>query len=202
MRHTKEAVPRIEEVVCLTRLHREYIVVEVEVLLIKPLDTMQMHLYRVAIEGWEILRRDNILVEYDVYLVTIHPLGDLTLVRHYEVDLADKWHILSYTAKEIAQCSPITKALLQHRLGSVLLIVALPYGVQSVYVCDNYIHPFTVFAKPFTSLQSYNFIFNFAKFAPQYSLAPRITLAYTSIKKYNLRIRKSLLNFAITKNRK
>ena len=61
--------------------------------------------------------------------VSVYPLGNLALVRYDEVNLADKRHILGYTAKEIAQSTPITKTLLQHRLGGVLFVVSLPYGV-------------------------------------------------------------------------
>ena len=77
---------------------------------------MQMHLYRVAVEGRQILLRDNIFVENNVHLVAVYPLRHLALVRHYKVHLADKRHILGNTSEEVTQSAPITKALLQHRL--------------------------------------------------------------------------------------
>ena len=89
-----------KEVVRRTRLHRKDIVVEVEILLIKPLDAMQMHLDRVAVECREILGRDNILVEDNMHLIAIYPLGHLTLVRHDKMHLADKRHIHRYTAED------------------------------------------------------------------------------------------------------
>ena len=146
-RHTEETVSRIEEVVRSTRLHRKYIIVEIEILLVEPLDAMQVHLDRVTVECREILRRDNILVEHDMHLVTIYPLGNLALVRNYKVYLADERHILGYTTKEISQCTPIAETLLQHRLIGVFLVVALPYRIESIYICYNYIHDASFFVQ-------------------------------------------------------
>ena len=77
---------------------------------------MQMHLYRVTVERRQVLRRDDILVEDNMYLITVYPLRHLTLMRHHEMYLADERHILGYTSKEVTQSAPIAKALLQHRL--------------------------------------------------------------------------------------
>ena len=140
VRHTEETFASFEELRSLARLHRKDIVVEVEKLLVEPLDAVQMHLDRVAVEGRQKLGRDNILVEYDMHLVAVYPLGHLTLVRHDKMYLADEGHILGYTTKEVAQSAPITKTLLQHRLVGVLLVVALPHRVQAVHICNNYIH--------------------------------------------------------------
>ena len=140
VRHTEETFAPFEELRSLARLHRKDIVVEVEKLLVEPLDAVQMHLDRVAVEGWQKLGRDNILVEYDMHLLTIYPLGHLTLVRNHEMYLANKRHILGYTTEEVTQSAPVTKTLLQHRLVGMLLVVALPHRVQAIYVCNNYIH--------------------------------------------------------------
>ena len=101
---------------------------------------MQVHLDRVAVECRQILGRDNILVKHHIYPLTIYPFGHLALVRYDKMYLADKWHILGYSAKEIAQCAPITKAFLDYGFIGILLVVALPHRVQPVYVCNDYIH--------------------------------------------------------------
>ena len=80
-----------------------------------------------------------------MYLVAIYPLGYLTLVRNDKMHLADKRHILSYASEEVAQSAPITKALLQDWLIGVLLVVALPNRIQSIYVCYNNIHVLTIY---------------------------------------------------------
>ena len=139
-RHTQNTSSVSEEVGRLTLHHREHIVVEVEILLVESLDAMQMHLDRVAIKRWEILRRDNILVKNDMYLVAIYPLGHLTLVRYHKVNLENKRHILGYTAKEVTQSAPVAKTLLQHGLIGMLFVVALPHRVQAIHICNNYIH--------------------------------------------------------------
>ena len=140
VRHTQEALAVTEEVALLALQHRKDIVIEIEILLIQPLDAMQVHLDRVAVERRQKLRRDNILVEYNVNLVTIYPLWHLALVRHHKVYLANERYILGNTSEEVTQSAPVTKTLLQHRLIGVLLVVALPHRVKAVYICDNYIH--------------------------------------------------------------
>jgi hypothetical protein len=140
MRHSEVTFAPFEEVRGLARLHRKDIVIEIEILLVEPLDAVQMHLDRVAVAGRQELRRDNILVEHNMHLFAIYPLWHLTFVRNNKMHLADKRHILGYSAKEIAQSAPITKTLLQHRLVGVLLVVCLPYRVQAVNICDDYIH--------------------------------------------------------------
>ena len=60
--YTKKTTSLTEKVGRLTFAHWEHIIVEVEVLLIEPLDAVEMHLDRVTVEGWEKLCRDNIFV--------------------------------------------------------------------------------------------------------------------------------------------
>ena len=139
-RYTQDSSSIAEEVGRLTLAHREHIVIEVEILLVEPLDAMQVHLDWVTIKSWKILGRNDILVENNVYLVAIYPLGHLTFVRYHKVNLANKRHILGYSAKEVAQSAPVAKTLLQHGLVGILLVVALPHWVQAIYVCNNYIH--------------------------------------------------------------
>ena len=122
-----------------------------------------MHLDRVAVENGQILRRDNILVQDNIYLLAIYPLGDLTLVRNNKMNLADKGHILGYSSEEVAQCAPITKTLLQHGLIGKLLVIALPHRVKAVYICDNYIHFLSFFSRESSlKIQKYSFLFLFA----------------------------------------
>ena len=106
----------------------------------EALDAVEVHLNSVAVEGGEMFLGDDILMEHHIYLLPIHPLGHLTLLRNNKVYLAHKGHILCYAAKQIFQSAPITKTLLQHRLVGVFRVVALPHRVQAIYVCNNYIH--------------------------------------------------------------
>ena len=140
VRNTQNTTPISEEIGRLTLTHREHIVVEVEILLVEPLNAVEMHLDRIAVERRQKLRRDDILMENNVYLIAIYPLGHLAFVRNYEVYLANERHILGDTTEEVAQSAPITKTLLQHGLVGVLFVVALPHRVQAIYVCNNYIH--------------------------------------------------------------
>ena len=66
VRHTEETFAPFEEFRSLARLHRKDIVIEVEILLVEPLDAVQMHLDRVAVEGRQKLRRDNIFVDLQI----------------------------------------------------------------------------------------------------------------------------------------
>lgn len=144
VRHTQEALAVAEEVTFLALQHREDVVVEVEVLLVEPLYTVQMHLDRVAVEGWQKFGRDDILVQNNVYLVAIDPLGHLALVRDYKVHLAYERHILGNTSEKVAQSAPISETLLQYGLVGVLFVVALPDRVEAIYISDNYIHTYFV----------------------------------------------------------
>jgi hypothetical protein len=146
VRHTEVALAIAEEVALLARQHREYIVVEVEILLVEIGYAMKEHLYRVTVEYRQELGWDDILVKHDVHLVTIHPLGYLALVRYHKMHLAHERHILGYTTKEVLQSAPISKTLLQYRLVGVLLVVALPHRVQTIHIGDYYIHRSLVFA--------------------------------------------------------
>ena len=102
VRHTQEALAVTEKVALLALQHRKDIVVEVEILLVQILDTMQVHLNRVAVECWQKFGRDNILVKHHINLVTVNPFGHLTFVRNNKMHLADKCHIFGNTAEEVA----------------------------------------------------------------------------------------------------
>jgi hypothetical protein len=145
-RHTEVTLAIAKEVALLARQHREDVVIKVEILLVEIGNAVKEHLYRVTVEDRQELGRDDILVKYDVHLLTIDPLGNLTLVRHHKVHLAHKRHILGYTTKEILQSAPIAKTLLLYRLVGVLLVIVLPHRIQAIYIGDNYIHLYLDFA--------------------------------------------------------
>ena len=130
-----------KEVCGLALLKWEDVVVEIYILFVEILDAVKVQLNGVAVERGEKLRRNNIAVQHHVNLVPIQPLGHLALVRNYEVYLADEGHILGYTSKEVTQCAPIAKTLLQHGLVGEFFVVALPHRIQAVYICYYYIHP-------------------------------------------------------------
>jgi hypothetical protein len=140
VRHTKETLAIFEEVALRALQHWEDIVIEVEILLVEARDAMQVGFDRVAVECWQIFGGYNILVEDDINLFAIYPRRDLALLRYHEMYLAHKGHILGYTTKEVWQGAPVTKTFLQYGLVGVLFVVATPLRIQSIYVCDNYIH--------------------------------------------------------------
>jgi hypothetical protein len=63
-----------EEISSLARSNGIEIIIEIKILLIKIFNPVKMHFDRIAIEGREILIWNNILVEYNLEIVTICPL--------------------------------------------------------------------------------------------------------------------------------
>ena len=195
--HSQVALSVVEKVGRVAAPHRKDIVIEIEIFLVEPLNAMQMHLDRVAIENWEMLLGDNIFVKHNIYLVTIYPFGHLAVVRNNKVNLTNKRHILGYTPKKVAQSTPIAKTLLQHRLVGELFVVALPYRVQTVYICNNYIH-FLPFTTEFSSLPTTNIAIYFLDAKSRSSKVEKfldIGFGYRGIKIYDLLYQKLTFTF-------
>ena len=138
--HTNDSLPITEEVLGHAWLHGVHVVIKIQELLVQVVYPMQKHLNGGTVECREELLRNNIPMQHDVYLLAIDPCGHLTVVRNHKVYLTDEGHILSYTTKQIGQCPPITKALLQHRLIGVLFIILLPRRIKPIYICNDNIH--------------------------------------------------------------
>ena len=127
--HAELTLTLAEEVGGLAWLHGEDVVVEVDILLVETLNAMQMHLYGVTVECRQKLRRYYILVKHHINGVAIYPLGHLAVARHYEVHLANEWHVCLDATHEVAQCSPVAEALFKDWGVGVFLVVLLPKGV-------------------------------------------------------------------------
>ena len=75
--HTDHTFAVSEEVLPDTVPYRKHVIIEIKIFLIKSLDPMQMHLYRIAVECRKELFRNDVLVEHYIQLADINPLWNL-----------------------------------------------------------------------------------------------------------------------------
>ena len=59
---------------------REQIIIEIQIFLIKFLDTMKIHFKRVAIECRQILSWHEVLVQYHIHCLSVHPFRHLAFM--------------------------------------------------------------------------------------------------------------------------
>ena len=139
-RHAELTLAIYEEVRRLALHQWEHIIVKVDILLIEVLDAVDVQLDGVTVECRQKLLGDDLLVQYHIYLIAVHPLRHLTIACHHEVHLAYEGHIHLDATHKIAQRSPIAKALLEDWDIGMLFVVPLPMRIQTIYICNYYIH--------------------------------------------------------------
>ena len=66
-----------EEISRLARSQRVKVIVEIKILLIQTINTMQVHLYRVAVECRKIISRNYILMQNNLKILCINPFRNL-----------------------------------------------------------------------------------------------------------------------------
>ena len=59
---------------------RIQVIIEIQILLVKTIYPVQMHLYRIAVEGREEFRRYYVAVKHDIQIVPVRPFRHLGLM--------------------------------------------------------------------------------------------------------------------------
>ena len=134
-------MPRHKEILRYARHHREHVVIEVDIFLVKSADSVKVHLYGRAVEDRKVLRRDYVLVCHYIDLVRINPGRDLALRGNHQMHPADERHVYIYAPEQELQRPPVSETLrkeIVHSDGRGIL--SLPLRIQPVNVCYHCIH--------------------------------------------------------------
>ena len=119
---------------------REQIIIEIKIFLIKSLNTMKIHFKCVGIECRQILSWYEVLVQYHIHCLSVHPCRHLAFMRQDKKDLSDEGHMLFYPSEKKMKGSPVPKPFCQNGPASIFLIVGLPHRIKTVDICNDNIH--------------------------------------------------------------